>query len=174
MRERPIDYCYWITNQLLAGEYPRNLNEESSKKKIEALLNSGVSAFIDLTEVEETGPGVDGSHLLPYAQLAGPAQHFRFAMTEGRLPESREFTKNILDTIDQQIAQGKTVYVHCLRGTGRTGLIVGCWLSRNGYPGVQAPRRLRELWRQNPKSLSRVILEDERDADYIRDWREPA
>ena len=174
MKKRPIDYCYWIMSQLLAGEYPRNVDEESSKKKIEALLNSGVSVFIDLTEVDESGPGVEGSHLLPYAGLAGSAEHLRFAMADGRLPESREFAKEILDAIDQKIDEGHTVYLHCLRGTGRTGIIVGCWLSRNGYPGVLATRRLRELWRQNPKSLSRVIPESEREADYIRDWREPA
>ena len=138
MKERPIDYCYWITNQLLAGEYPRDVGEESSEKKIEALLNSGVSVFIDLTEVDESGPGVEGSHLLPYAGLAESAEHLRFAMTDGRLPESREFTKGILDVIDQKISEGNTVYVHCLRGTGRTTTVVGCWLSRNGYPGVRA------------------------------------
>ena len=174
MRERPIDYCYWITNHLLAGEYPRNVDEESSEKKIEALLKSGVSVFIDLTEVDESGPGVEGSHLLPYAGLAESAEHLRFAMPDGRLPESRKFTKEILDAIDQKISEGNTVYVHCLRGTGRTTTVVGCWLSRNGYSGVRATRRIRELWKQNPKSLSRVVPENEREADYIRDWREPA
>ena len=174
MKERPIDYCFWVTDQLLAGEYPRNPDEESSKRKIEALLNSGASVFIDLTEEDESGPGVEGSHLLPYAGIAESAEHLRFAMTNGRLPESMEFVKEILDAIDQKISEGNTVYLHCLRGTGRTTTIVGCWLSRNGYPGVLATRRLRELWRQNPKSLSRVIPESEREADYIRDWREPA
>ena len=69
MRERPIDYCYWITNKLLAGEYPRNFDEESSKKKLEALEHAGVSVFIDLTEIDESGPGVEGSRLFP---VCGP------------------------------------------------------------------------------------------------------
>ena len=172
MKERPIDYCYWVTDQLLAGEYPRNPDEESSKNKVEALMNAGVSVFIDLTEVDESGPLVKGSHLLPYAGLSESAEHLRFAITEGGLPESREFTKEILDIIDQKIARGHTVYVHCLGGNGRTGTIVGCWLSRNGYPGVLATRRLRELWRQNPKSLNRITPEKEREADYIREWRD--
>ena len=173
MRERPIDYCFWITNKLLAGEYPRNFDEESSKKKLEALEHAGVSVFIDLTEIDESGPGVEGSRLFPYAGLAESAEHLRFAMRNGSLPESREFTKEILDVIDQKIGEGNTVYLHCLRGTGRTTVIAGCWLSRNDYPGVRATRRLRELWTQNPKSLSRVVFESEREADYIRDWREP-
>ena len=72
MKERPINYCYWVTDQLLAGEYPRNPDEESSVAKINALLEAGVSVFIDLTEGEREWKYIQGGELLPYAPADWP------------------------------------------------------------------------------------------------------
>ena len=36
--------------QLLAGEYPRNKDEASSRAKLAALTEAGVNTFIDLTQ----------------------------------------------------------------------------------------------------------------------------
>ena len=48
--KRPIPYCYWVVpGKLLAGEYPRYLDEESSREKVRKLTDAGVTAFIDLT-----------------------------------------------------------------------------------------------------------------------------
>ena len=57
---RPIPHCYWVVpGQLLAGEYPRNPDEQSSLEKLAKFTEAGVSAFIDLTEA--------GEFLEPYA-----------------------------------------------------------------------------------------------------------
>ena len=89
------------------------------------------------------------------------------------MPKSHEFTKEILDAIDFHISEGGTVYVHCLGGVGRTGTIVGCWLARhNGYDGKAALRRLRELWRENPKSRHANTPERNHQADYVLNWSE--
>jgi hypothetical protein len=43
---KPIANSYWvIPEKFLAGEYPRNFDEESSKNKIKALTDTGVSVF---------------------------------------------------------------------------------------------------------------------------------
>ncbi len=173
MKERPIEYCYWVTDQLLAGEYPRNLGEESSVAKIEALRAAGVEIFIDLTEGEGEWKYIQGKKLLPYAQLIGEAQHLRFGISDTDIPKSPEFTKQILDAIDLRIAEGRTVYIHCLGGVGRTGTIIGCWLARhNGYDGDAALQRLRELWKENPKSRYADTPERSHQVNYVRNWRE--
>ena len=47
---RPIKNCYWVQEKkFLAGEYPSELDEEYSIKKITSLLVAGVTCFIDLT-----------------------------------------------------------------------------------------------------------------------------
>ena len=38
----------------------------------------------------------------------------------------------ILDRIDTALDDGENVYVHCWGGSGRTGMVVGCWLRRHG------------------------------------------
>ena len=174
MKERPIEYCYWVTDQLLAGEYPRNLDEDSSVAKIDALRATGVEVFVDLTEGEDERRYIQGNELLPYADLIGQAQHLRFGIPDTELPRSHEFTREILDTIDLYLGEGRTVYVHCLGGVGRTGTIVGCWLARhNGYDGEAALNQLRELWTQNPKSRAGIRTPERgHQVDYILNWRE--
>jgi protein-tyrosine phosphatase len=44
----------------------------------------------------------------------------------------------ILDLIDESIATGAPVYVHCWGGIGRTGTVVCCWLVERGRTGEQA------------------------------------
>ena len=163
MSELPLKNCYWVLpGRFLAGEYPRDKENRFPQPKIEALLQAGVTAFIDLTEAEE------GLH--PYADLLGPVSHQRFPIRDVSTPNSIEFTSSILDAIDQHIDQGRLVYLHCWGGIGRTGVIVGCWLSRHGYSGEMALRRLTELWQQCPKSATKQSPETEAQAHYIRSW----
>lgn len=163
---RPIENCYWVEpGKLLAGEYPRNADETSSRAKVDALLAAGVKAFIDLTEKE------DG--LAPYSHFLDGASHEPFPIKDISVPDAPEWTREILDAIDHHISVGRTVYVHCWGGVGRTGVIVGCWLSRHGYPGESALARLRELWRRCPKSSVRAQSPETREQErYVIQWRE--
>ena len=167
MTNQPIKHCYWVVqNKFLAGEYPRDLDGDSSRKKIGALIRAGVTAFIDLTEKTEG--------LLPYEEYLQAHQgvsYQRFPIRDISAPRSKEVTVSILDAIDSHIAHGRTVYVHCWGGVGRTGLIVGCWLTRNGGNGKSALLRLRELWQQCPKSVSRISPETSEQERYILDWK---
>jgi predicted protein tyrosine phosphatase len=163
MMIQPIKYCYWVaSSKLLAGEYPRNKDDKSSQEKINALLRSGVKAFIDLTEENEG--------LLPYCGLIGAASHQRFPVRDTSIPASPDATIAILDAIDGHIECGQLVYVHCLGGVGRTGVIIGCWLARHGLGGEEALLRLRELWRQCPKSAFRKSPERPEQEQYILSW----
>ena len=48
------------------------------------------------------------------------------------------YLKTILDYIDNEIDNNKNVYVHCFRGLGRTGTIVGTYLARHGKTGEES------------------------------------
>ena len=161
---RPIDMCYWVVpGKLLAGEYPRNLDEPSSMEKLARLTDAGVSAFIDLTE--------DGEPLKPYAYLLNGPSHERFGIKDQRVPATDELTKQALDAIDRHLEAGETVYVHCWGGVGRTGTIIGCWLSRHHEPGQAALVKVKELWKKNPKCHRRPRSpENDLQDDYILTW----
>ena len=161
---RPIDMCYWVVpGKLLAGEYPRNLDEPSSIEKLARLTDAGVSAFIDLTEA--------GGPLKPYAYLLNGPSHERFGIKDQSVPVTDELTKQALDAIDRHLEAGETVYVHCWGGVGRTGTIIGCWLSRHHEPGQAALDKLKELWKKNPKRHRRPRSpENDLQDDYILTW----
>lgn len=161
---RPIRHCYWVEpGKLLAGEYPGDKQDELAHEKISALLRSGVVTFIDLTEENEG--------LQPYAPLLnGAASHHRFGLRDVSVPESPEATMEVLDAIDRHIALGHLVYVHCWGGVGRTGVVVGCWLARQGLGGEKALARLRDLWRHCPKSAWRKSPETLEQEQYIVNW----
>ena len=98
MKARPTEYCYWVQpNRLLAGEYPSDFDEESSRKNIDALVNAGVTAFIDLTEER------DG--LLPYAYFLDKKiiSYERFPIRDHSVPRSHEYATGVLDAIDSHI-----------------------------------------------------------------------
>ncbi|MBU1060556.1 MAG: hypothetical protein KJ804_19815 [Proteobacteria bacterium] len=117
--QQPIANCYWVApGKLLAGEYPRNKDEESSRVKIHTLISAGVNAFIDLTEEDE--------NLLPYTGLLDGICHERFPIRDISVPNSTIATVKILDTIDHHIQKERMVYLHCWGGVGRTGMIAGC------------------------------------------------
>ncbi len=80
----------------------------------------GVDFVIDLTEEGE---------LVPYAHDG--IEHRRMAIRDFSTP-SHEQMASILDAVDEALAEGRTVLVHCRGGIGRTGTVIGCYLRRHG------------------------------------------
>ena len=163
--EAPIKYAYWVEEgRLLAGEYPL--------EHLQALLDAGVTAFIDLTRPGESSRRGD---LPPYReqleQLAdSAARHLPFPIPDMRVP-SEARTAEILDAIDAELSAGGIPYVHCRAGVGRTGTIIGCWLARHGERGDAALERLAALWEGTALSehFPRTP-ENDLQHEYVRDW----
>jgi protein-tyrosine phosphatase len=165
MTHQPIKNCYCVARgKFLAGEYPRNKDKESSRLKINALILSGITAFIDLTEENEG--------LLPYSDFLDTVSYQRFPIRDVSIPDSTDVTVAILDDIDHHINRGEMVYLHCWGGVGRTGVIVGCWLARHGFKGEAALAKLHGLWQQCPKSAHRNSPETKEQEQYILRWEE--
>ena len=164
--DKPIGHSYWVVEgRFLAGEYPRHIDGHDKFAKLEALEAAGVSLFVDLTEEGE---------LHPYSDRLESAEHCRHPIRDVSVPRSPQQTIAILDTIDRFLDSGGNgiVYLHCWGGVGRTGTIVGCWLSRYGYPGEAALDRLSQLWSQCPKSAWKGSPSTREQRDYIRNWLE--
>lgn len=171
MTQTPLENSYWILpGKFLAGEYPRTLDEDSSISRIKALLKSDVGVFIDLT--------TPANGLKPYRDIVnlidGKIECCTFPIPDVSIPGSRQTTRDVLDLIDNSLAQGKGIYLHCWGGIGRTGTIVGCWLARHGFAGSAALEKLSSLWRWCPKSRHRQSPETEEQRNYILTWNEDA
>jgi ADP-ribosylglycohydrolase len=166
--------AYWAEpGRLLAGEYPGHPDRERAAARIAALLDAGIDHFVDLTWPDELPTYAD---LLPspYAPgPRGPVLYSRRPIRDHSVPRDRLQMVEILDEIDEALAQGRRVYVHCRAGIGRTGTVAGCWLARRLGDGSAALDLLGERWR----AAGRTVVwphtpETDEQAEYVRRWRE--
>lgn len=172
----PFSRSYWVVpGKLLAGFYPSSSNPVVGRQRIESLLGIGVGHIVDLTEAGE------GSHvgvpLADYREMLGDiAGEHDVEVTHGRHPivdldiPTVETMVGILDAIDDAVAAGRMVYVHCWGGRGRTGTAVGCWLARHAMAsGEQALAMIRYLRRTEGKAETEAP-ETAAQKQFVRDW----
>ena len=130
----PTGRSYWVVDgRFAAGAYPGKKGRrglERVPEVVEQLLDAGIDRFVNLTQ---DYPGGTDAHLTHYDSYVEPhAEVGRYPIRDVYIP-NEEFMVEILDSIDDDLAGGHNVYVHCWGGVGRTGTVVGCWLVRHGY-----------------------------------------
>lgn len=59
-----------------------------------------------------------------------------------------------------------------LVGIGRTGMVVGCYFARHGYPGETALEKLEYVWDTCPKAAAASSPETQEQRNYIMNWKE--
>lgn len=170
MSERPIPESYWVEpDRLLAGEYPARHDAETTRQRLDALIQAGFNTFIDLTRDNEIIPYMHT--LMEEAKLYDvPVEYQRFPIGDFGLP-TPEMMQDILDMIDASLQMGRKIYLHCWGGIGRTGTTVGCYLVRRGKTGEAALAQLAQWWRSVPKSQIHVHSpETYEQAEFVRKW----
>ena len=170
---RPHDNAYWVRpGRFLAGEYPGALDPVAAREKVRRHLDAGVTFFLDLTEAHELAPYEEIMHEEAAARGLD-AEYRRLPITDVSVPRDPREMVAILDAIDEALAAGHTVYLHCWGGVGRTGTVVGCHLVRGGMSGEEALAQLRRWWQTVAKRhrKPRSPETDEQEA-YVRRWQE--
>ncbi|MBL0174797.1 MAG: dual specificity protein phosphatase family protein [Ignavibacteria bacterium] len=156
----PFVRSWWVEpNTLLAGFFPGDHDDRAAQEKLSALLDCGVTTFVNLMEPDEVNN--NGERFRSYApmlqELAAQrglhAECVRFPIRDMGIPDV-EMMIRILDAMDDAASRGKTVYVHCWGGVGRTGTVVGCWLARHGIAvGKDALERIEALRRAQHQQI---------------------
>ena len=189
---RPTPFSYWVApHRLLAGEYPGSLITLSPKRtlrtildtvlallvygsrglkgnrrKIRSLIEAGATLFLDLTEEGEL-PSYECLLHEEAQRLGVTVEHLRVPVKDRTAATGMQMAE-ALAAIDRVVDSGGTVYVHCMRGIGRTGLVVGCYLVRRGMTGEEAINEIRNLrkgllssWARSPETDAqrRMVLE---------------
>jgi Dual specificity phosphatase, catalytic domain len=170
MSNTPIEDSYWLVpGILLAGEYPGAKTKDEARRKLRSFLDAGVDFFLDLTDECEG--------LEPYAPLL---QEEAMARDRGvvyrRLPipdmdtPTTDRMREIQQTIEAALDTGRTVYVHCLGGLGRTATVLGCYLVEHevsvaeAFAEIQRRRQwTRSAWKKSPQTPEQV--------DFVKRWR---
>lgn len=126
----PLPRAYWVLpGKLLAGGYPgRKSGADGSsapEAAVRALLGAGVNAFLDLS--------ADGEDVKAesYAPFLRPGTELRRSPTEDMSADASSVRRSVA-ALDEMLASGKTVYLHCVGGFGRTGTVVGSFLVEKG------------------------------------------
>lgn len=168
----PISESYWVEpGRFLAGEYPAAPYIARARERLNALLDSGINTFIDLTIPYELPAYMP--LLIEQARLRGiEVQYKRFPILDRSIPV-RTTTIATLDAIDSALDEGRNLYLHCWGGIGRTGTTVGCYLVRHGRTGSEALAQLAEWWKNVPKSaFFPRSPETDRQVEFIMKWAE--
>ena len=161
---RPLANSYWVLpGSLLAGEYPSGNAPTDTQQRLQLLLAAGIDAFIDLTQAGERPE---------YQSLLPPhVQYLRVPITDSQVPADFGHMHAIQTHLQVALAVGRRIYVHCRAGIGRTGIVIGCYLTEQGLDGAAALRQLNLLWRQSARSASWPELpQTAEQAEFILAW----
>jgi protein tyrosine/serine phosphatase len=158
----------------MAGEYPSARTAEEAERRLEALLDSGITYFIDLTAEDDPLDPYEQEVRRLAAERGAEVTYSRRAIRDMRCPSPDEMSA-ILDEIDGAIADGQVVYVHCWGGIGRTGTVVGCFLVRRGHDGEAALGEVARLYSTMSEKKRRDFPDSpqtDSQRDFVRDWDE--
>lgn len=156
--QKPFPRSYWVRDyDFLAGYTPADGDHQKMAMKLSSLLKAGIYTFINLMEPDEkdyTG-GLFEQYQEPLRDIARAQQrvitYHNIPIVDKNIP-TRETMRQILNTINASLAEGKPVYVHCWGGKGRTGTVVGCWLVDSGFAdGASALEMIKDLRKDDPK-----------------------
>jgi protein-tyrosine phosphatase len=162
--EPPIENSYWvIADRLLAGEFPAGSTEAEGRETLRRLCAAGINDFLDLTFDYEQAA---------YRQWLPPkVRYIQSAIADTEVPEDAAQMRQIQGYIRDSLAAGRNLYVHCRAGIGRTGMVVGCYLSEQGLSGNAALKRLNRLWKQSARSRHfPKVPQTPEQAAYVRNW----
>lgn len=167
----PLPNSYWVVpGRLLAGEYPYAPSHAEGRRKVKVLLEAGIDFVIDLTEEGERGLlAYDPAMQEEAAALGRAVTRVRFPVRDLGVP-SEATARMMVESLSDALAAGRTVYVHCFGGKGRTGTLVALHLMEQGMDADEAIDRItglrretRDSWVECPEMPGQVV--------FVRRWK---
>lgn len=156
LRYKPTGYSYRVDESIWAGEYPVwEWDRTIRQRQLKLYTDFGISIFVDLTEEGE---------MPPYSCfLTGNIHRYAFPIKNGSVPDDIDGLSHLLHVISEkrQESPDSKIYIHCVGGVGRTGMIVACYYIY--FYGISADESMallrqrfayhgRSAWMQTPET----------------------
>jgi len=149
----------WVApGRLARGEQPR---EELGGYA--ALRHAGITSVISLRQPTEPPNVVAGTPMPAYdvADEAAACQAHGLRFTHVPFQDRAILpigdVARALRAIDTELAAGEVVYVHCMAGIGRTGVLAAAWLLANGASGDEAAAHFLSYWLEFGKREEAIL-----------------
>ena len=168
---------YQVQDGLFAGEYPGHPSPNIAETRVRELVDRGILTFIDLTSRADASLG-----LLPYEPVFPEIdsedekglKRYSFEIPDMGIPSGPEVMRGVLDLIRSEIAAGRSCYVHCWGGIGRTGTVVACWLREQGLDADTALAKVQSLYETHMDEAKRARYprspQQPGQLQYVREW----
>jgi len=114
----------------------------SVSNRIGSLLNISIRKFVDLTEENELKEYANILNAQGTNKKIKPI-YTKIAIKDKNIPSVVDMEKAL--KILHSASTEKRVYLHCLRGLGRTGTVVGCYLVEKGFTTEEALDEISKL-----------------------------
>ena len=140
----------WVApGRLARGEQPRQ-----EWQGCPALRSHCITSVISLREATERENVVAGRPFAAYeareeeAACQGAGMRFWLVPFMDRAVPPVAGLLEALALIESELAGGQVVYIHCMAGIGRTGLVAALWLLAHGASGDEAATHFIDYWRE--------------------------
>jgi protein-tyrosine phosphatase len=147
-------HAWWVEpDRLLAGEYPGARTPKEAAEKLRLLLEeASIDSIVDLTTPAD-GLAPYREALREAAEKAGrQVDHYAYPIPDMGVIRQDGYDA-IVFHIRSEMAAGRTVYLHCWGGKGRTSTVVGCLLIDDGLDYEAAITRIAELRAATRKAI---------------------
>jgi len=163
-------HAWWADaeGRVLGGEFPGDRAEpDITRLKLELLARAGVGTIIDLTD--------DNDRLIGYVEhlpAVAAEQGIELRRISHPIPDvnvtTPEHYDRIVADIEESLAGGGKVFIHCWGGVGRTGTVVGVWHVSRGCSPEAALEQIAAA-RVGTKKGNRSSPETSRQVEAIRE-----
>ena len=172
----PFEHTWWVhPGQILAGPYPGTPDSDATRRRLGALLDTGVRCIVNLQQKDETGRGG-----MPFPDYTATVDQLgqqrgvtvachRYAIPDAGIPGAA-LMREILATMQAAVERGDVVYLHCWGGHGRTATVAGCWYREVGLSGQESLDRIAAA-RRHDQYLHRASPETDDQCRFVREWQ---
>lgn len=166
----PQSYQLPLLPDVTFGAYPGHFERTQAVARVNALCQAGITCFIDLTE-ERDGLYPYMTLVLEVSNVGKAPVYLRFPIRDMSVPATPADLLPVLDALDDAVAAGHSVYLHCWGGIGRTGMVAGCYLVRHGLTGELALKELNRAFAETPLGREgRESPETDLQRRFVLEW----